>query len=143
MNNLFFSQKNILSFLMILTFAFFAIAGNIFNYCNGIYDARSGKVTLAWEISSSNNLKEFKIKRSSDENFYTVIGTVIYVNGQSSFEFVDSEIFRSLPKPSSAVFYYRIEAMSQSGSVLESKSLPVGIIAGIHSTWGSIKALLK
>lgn len=122
-----------------------AFAGSIFTYSSGVYNSRSGKVTLAWAIeANTNNVKEFEIKRSMDGTSFTLISILPFSTGiENSFEFVDSEIFRSFSKPSSTVFYYQIDAKGSNGSTIESLKQPVGVIAGIGSTWGSIKALFR
>ncbi|KAA3602183.1 MAG: hypothetical protein DWQ06_07035 [Calditrichaeota bacterium] len=132
-------------FIGILLSVSMAFAGSIFTYSSGIYNSRSGKVTLAWTIeNTSNNIKEFEIKRSMDGSSFNIISVIPFSTGiDNSFEFIDNEIFRSLPKPSSTVFYYRIDAKDSNGNTIESLNQPVGVIAGIGSTWGSIKALFR
>lgn len=135
----------LLKIFFLFLIASVAFAGSIFTYSSGIYNSRSGKVTLAWTIeSNANNVKEFEIKRSMDGTSYSIISVIPFSNGNdNSFEFVDNEIFRSLPKPSSTVFYYQIDAKNSNGNTIESLNQPVGVIAGIGSTWGSIKALFR
>ena len=100
-------------------------------------------VRLDWKTQQESNLKEFRIKRSSDQQIWTVIGTVKAItDGQSShsYSFTDNRVF----KGETSSLYYKLIMVDSQGRMTEHDTIAsTAGISGIRHTWGSLKAMFR
>lgn len=98
------------------------------------------KVVLEWVSIVESNLAYYEIERSFDQKNYTKIDK-IDARGPSTYTFIDKSVF----KPTSHVFYYRLRIVDKDNSAtLFWKVLSVKpSISGIKHTWGSLKAMFR
>ena len=100
-------------------------------------------VRLDWKTQQESNLKEFKIKRSSDQINWTLIGTVAAKNDgqpEHSYTFTDNRVF----KGETSSLYYKLVLVDLQGQTTDHLAIAsTAGISGIRHTWGSLKAMFR
>jgi len=100
-------------------------------------------VSLEWKTQQETNLKEFKIKRSTDQVNYSIIGTVPAKKDgltNHSYSYTDSRLF----KGQTGNLYYKLVLINLQGQSTDHDAIAsTAGISGIRHTWGSLKAIFR
>jgi hypothetical protein len=126
----------VLSLLTISTI----ISGTLIN--SFIATSNGDTITLNWETSIEDNIKEFVVLRGKDKDNLYPITTIKAKGNNSQYSFVDENAYKS-----AASFYaYGLELVDNSGNrsdVVMHTQVVHDNVSSVKRTWGSIKALFR
>ena len=130
--------------LIVQMLALPAFGQSIINKFTGI--TLQDKVVLIWETRTEQNLREFRVERSTDGEMFFLLGVVQAENRPSSYEFTDESVFAKPIDDLSGdrTYIYRLKIIFQDGKSEYTNPIQVSPrISGTRHTWGSIKAMFK
>jgi len=134
-------NKNLIYTLIFLLISFVLADTKVFNEFNAT-PAESNQVIISWKTIEENEIKYFNVKRSNDNKVtFNGIARVTKQGPGYDYQYVDENVLFK----SSGIIYYRIDAVSKSGEVLEStgEMMVRPNISGIFKTWGELKAIFR
>ena len=134
-------NKNLIYTLIFLLISFGLADTKVFNEFNAT-PAESNQVIISWKTIEENEIKYFNVKRSNDNKVtFNGIARVTKQGPGYDYQYVDENVLFK----SSGIIYYRIDAVSKSGEVLESTGdmMVRPNISGIFKTWGELKAIFR
>ncbi len=101
----------------------------------------NNNVIIEWVTKSESGVAKFIILRSTDDQNFVEIGSLIAEKAGYNYSFTDDNVLFK----DSQTFFYKIRAVRTDNSVIEeTQSLIVHPnISGIYRTWGAIKELFK
>jgi len=101
----------------------------------------NNNVVIEWVTKSESGVAKFIILRSTDDQNFIEIGSLIAEKAGYNYSFTDDNVLFK----DSQTFFYKIRAVRTDNSVIEeTQSLIVHPnISGIYRTWGAIKELFK
>jgi uncharacterized GH25 family protein len=132
-------KKTISIILSLLVFVSLAFANFIFLEYSA--NPSNNSVVVDWITKSESGVNRFIVLRSSDDQNFVEIGSVLAEKAGYNYTFTDDNVLFK----DSQTFFYKIRALrADDSSVEETQSLIVHPnISGIYRTWGAIKELFK
>jgi hypothetical protein len=133
-------MKNTLTILVsVFLVASFAFANFVFLEYSA--NPSNNNVVIEWMTKSESGVAKFIILRSTDDQNFVEIGSLIAEKAGYNYSFTDDNVLFK----DSQTFFYKIRAVRTDNSVIEeTQSLIVHPnISGIYRTWGAIKELFK
>ena len=132
-------KKTISIILSLLVFVSLAFANFIFLEYSA--NPSNNSVVVDWITKSESGVNRFIVLRSSDDQNFVEIGSVLAEKAGYNYTFTDDNVLFK----DSQTFFYKIRAVrADDSSVEETQSLIVHPnISGIYRTWGAIKELFK
>ncbi len=107
-----------------------------------VAESNGENITLIWETSVEENIKQFEILRGPDKDNLAPIAVVNAKGNNSSYTYIDENAYKT-----SASFYaYGLVLVDNSGSrsnVVLRTQIMHDKVSGFKRTWGSIKALFR
>ncbi len=128
--------------LIVLTIAlnFSILFGGAFVQFFGV-DSNGDNITLTWQTTNEENVKEFEILRGADKDNLASISIVASKGNNSSYTYIDKNAY----KTNSSFYSYGLVIVDIDGS--KSEPITRGVshngVSGVKRTWGSIKALFR
>jgi len=125
-------------FAVILVSFSFVFADNIFVEC--VASPSNNQVKITWTTRSEDNVAQFVILRSNNDNNYIEMARIAPKGAGSQYEYIDRNVmFKDI-----SIFFYKVRAVDQNNKVIEEMSLIVHpSISDIYRTWGAIKAMFR
>jgi hypothetical protein len=101
----------------------------------------NNSVVIEWVTKSESGVAKFILLRSTDDQNFVEIGSLIAEKSGYNYSFTDDNVLFK----DTQTFFYKIRAVRTDNSVIEeTQSLIVHPnISGIYRTWGAIKELFK
>ena len=132
-------KKTISIILCLLVFVSLAFANFIFLEYSA--NPSNNSVVVDWITKSESGVNRFIVLRSSDDQNFIEIGSVLVEKAGYNYTFTDDNVLFK----DSQTFFYKIRAVrADDSSVEETQSLIVHPnMSGIYRTWGAIKELFK
>ena len=133
-------KKFKLLIIVALTLNFSILLGGAFVQFFGV-DSNGDNITLTWQTTNEENVKEFEILRGPDKDNLSLIGNVVAKGNNSSYTYIDKNAY----KTNSSFYSYGLVIVDIDGSKSEpiTKGVTHNGVSGIKRTWGSIKALFR
>ncbi len=106
-----------------------------------VANSNGENITLSWQSTNEQNVKEYEILRGPDKDNLIAIATVPAKGSNSSYVFYDKSAYKT-----AASFYaYGLVIVDTDGSKSEPMYTFVSHdgVSGVKRTWGSIKALFR
>jgi hypothetical protein len=126
--------------IMVVCLSMLAYAG-LFIFSEYSAMPANNQVTVSWVTKSETGINKFLIMRSSDDKFFSEVGSRLARGSAGSYSFTDENVIFKEQQ----TFFYKIRAVKSDNSVVEeTESLIVNPnISGIFRTWGAIKAMFR
>ncbi|MBN2417277.1 hypothetical protein JXO52_15680 [bacterium] len=98
---------------------------------------------LEWKTQQESDLREFRIQRSTNQQDWSLIGTVPALqDGASSHDYMfdDTRIL----KTETTTLYYKLVLVDLQGNTTDHHAIAsTAGVSGIRHTWGSLKAMFR
>lgn len=98
---------------------------------------------LEWKTRQEENLKEFRIERSANQEDWSLIGTVpASRDGGSSHDYTFDDT--RIQKTETTTLYYKLILVDLQGNTTHHPAIvSTAGVSGIRHTWGSLKAMFR
>jgi len=132
-------RKFIFPVLLLFILTSLVYAGMIFLEYSAI--PSTDQVTIKWITKAEENVSNFNILRSDDDQYFKIIGSVNKQGPGVNYTYIDEDVIFN----GDNTFFYKIRAVQSNGTTIEeTDSFPANPnISGIYRTWGAIKAMFK
>ncbi len=106
-----------------------------------VADSDGESITLSWQSTDEQNVKEYEILRGPDKDNLALISTVPAKGSNSSYVFYDKSAYKS----NSSFYAYGLVIVDIDGKRSEPMYTFVSHdgVSSVKRTWGSIKALFR
>jgi hypothetical protein len=132
-------KKTAIILLSVLIFVSLVYANFIFLEYSA--NPSNNSVIVEWVTKSESGVSKFVVLRSSDDQNFIEIGSLVAEKAGYNYSFTDDNVLFK----DSQTFFYKLRATRADNSTIEeTQSLIVHPnISGIYRTWGAIKELFK
>lgn len=132
-------KKTVFILLSVLILVSLAYANFIFLEYSA--NPSNNSVIVEWVTKSESGVSKFVVLRSSDDQNFIEIGSLVAEKAGHNYSFTDDNVLFK----DSQTFFYKLRATRADNSTIEeTQSLIVHPnISGIYRTWGAIKELFK
>lgn len=125
-------------FLALFAFISIAFAGAFLEDFQASTEGEN--VKLWWKTVEEKNVSHFIIQRSTAQNDFTNIATILPKGSNSYYSYIDEAAY----KTSEIVFTYRLLIVDNNGTTSYSAQVHVSPTLSVPTrTWGSIKAMFR
>jgi hypothetical protein len=102
----------------------------------------TNSVVIEWVTKAESGVHRFAILRSTDDENFREIGSVVAKGVGSNYSYTDDNVvFKE-----SQTFFYKLRALKEDGTIVEETEQSLIVhpnISGIYRTWGAIKAMFQ